>query len=66
MKSYKSKSLIYLSAFVLSAFFYHKYEENLFQEQLLNSKVAENKFEDQADTIEKEKEADKEAPKEND
>ena len=53
MKTYKIKSLIYLSCFILAAVFYNKYEESVFQEQILNSEVAETKFEDAPEVKEK-------------
>ncbi|MDT0606878.1 hypothetical protein [Croceitalea rosinachiae] len=46
MKSYKIKSLIYLSCFILAAVFYNNYEQKAFQEQILSSEVSETKFED--------------------
>lgn len=35
-----------MSCFILAAVFYNNYEQKVFQDQVLNSEVAETKFED--------------------
>ncbi|MDT0540648.1 MULTISPECIES: hypothetical protein [Croceitalea] len=46
MKSYKVKSLIYLSCFILAAVLYNRYEENTFQNQFISSETVDTTFED--------------------
>ena len=46
MKSYKVKSLIYLSCFILAAVLYNRYEENTFQNQFISSETVDTTFKD--------------------
>jgi len=47
MKTYKVKSLIYLSCFVIAAVFYYNFEQHeIFQSSILASQTAEMEAED--------------------